>query len=40
MGENAYNEFLYINLTSGELIKGSHFSDSFVAYNSVTKRKI
>jgi hypothetical protein len=40
MGEVVYNEFLYVNLTSRELIEGSHFSDTFVAYNGLSKRRI
>ena len=35
-----YNEFLYVNMTERKVIEGSHFSDLFVHYRTLTKRRI
>jgi len=39
-GALKYNELIYVNLTSGKIDQGSHFSDVFVRYHALTKRKI
>lgn len=40
MGALAYNEFLYINLTTKKVVEGSHLSDTFVDFTSLSQRKI
>jgi hypothetical protein len=40
MGVVAFNEFLYVNLTTKQVIEGSHLSDSFVDFHSLTNRRI
>lgn len=39
-GELAYNEFIYVNLTTRQVIQGSHLSDTFVNVNFLSKRRI
>lgn len=40
MGAVAFNEFLYVNLTTKQVVQGSHLSDTFVDFNFLSKRKI
>jgi hypothetical protein len=40
MGVVAFNEFLYVNLTTKKVVQGSHLSDTFVDYHAVHKRRI
>ena len=40
MGEVVFNEFFYVNLTTKAVIEGIHFSDTFVNYHFLSKRRI
>ena len=39
-GMVSYNEFLYVNLTSGQIDKGSKITDTFVKYTHLSKRRV
>jgi hypothetical protein len=40
MGVVAFNEFLYVNLTTKQVVEGSHLTDTFVDYHFLSKRRI
>jgi hypothetical protein len=39
-GQLLYNMFIYVNLTTKQLIEGTHIQDVFVRYNFISKRRI
>jgi hypothetical protein len=40
MGAVVFNEFLYVNLTTKQVVEGSHLSDTFVDFHFLSQRKI
>ena len=39
-GKVRYNEFLFVDLKTYKVVVGSHYTDTFVNYQNLTKRRI